>query len=156
MSSLLSRCPLGMRRWAVEGPPAIACFDRHGLPLDVAGQGEHDLSTPTKEAARAVKSVQSLRDAWRASVLMKLLPGSGAARSLRRPHGDDCCGLLRPPGGMPRTVWCTRVIQHDPLGDQGRVSWRNGEARPDDRVDGDRLTRGGLGEAAGARGACRS
>eukprot|EP00966_Prymnesium_polylepis_P327292 7383165-Prymnesium_polylepis.8 len=42
----LSACGGGL-----EGPDDIACSDRHGLPLDMAGWGEHRrdvFSTPTK------------------------------------------------------------------------------------------------------------
>ena len=123
-SSLLSRGPLGMRRWAGRASrhsllrPSRASHGRGQLGRVRVRRVLH-----THPAAKAVKPVQSLRDEWRASVLMKLSP---AVRRCREKPPEAAqrrlpwpAVVLRPPRGEPRTVRCPHDPLRPPWNDQG-------------------------------------
>ena len=110
---LLSRGPLGVRRWA--GRPSchsLAREPRASPGPDRLGRARTRRELHTRQVAKAVDPVQSRRDACRAIVLMKL---SAAVRRCREElpeapgDGRRCC--LRPTGGKPRTTRCTQELE---------------------------------------------
>ena len=108
-TSLLSRGPLGVRRWT--GRPSCHSLVREPRTFsgpDRLGRARTGHELHTHQVARAVNPVQSRRDACCASVLMKL---TAAVRRCRKEppeapgDGRRCC--LRPTGGKPSTSQCT-------------------------------------------------